>query len=112
MFHAGDGNLHPLILFDGRETGALERAEALAADLLRLCIELGGSITGEHGVGLEKRHFLPEMYSADDVDFMKRLHAAIDPKQIANRGKMLGGSGSQASRGLHPLERAGVISRV
>ena len=62
VFHAGDGNLHPLILFDGREAGALERAEALAADILRLCIRLGGSITGEHGVGLEKRAFLPEMY--------------------------------------------------
>ena len=112
VFHAGDGNLHPLILFDGRETGAFERAEALAADILRLCIELGGSITGEHGVGLEKRQFLPEMYAAEDVAFMKRLQAAIDPQLIANRGKMLGVAESHTARGLHPLERAGVISRV
>jgi glycolate oxidase len=112
VFHAGDGNLHPLILFDGRVGGALERAEALAADILRLCIALGGSITGEHGVGLEKRSFLAEMYGAEDVAFMTRLRDAIDPRQLANRGKMLGDAAATASRGLHPLERAGVISRV
>ena len=112
VFHAGDGNLHPLILFDGREAGALERAEALAADILALCIALGGSITGEHGVGLEKRRFLPAMYAEEDVAFMHRLHAAIDPRQLANHGKMLGGDDGAATRGLHPLERAGVISRV
>jgi glycolate oxidase len=63
VFHAGDGNLHPLILYNGRETGALERAEALAGKILRMCIELGGSITGEHGVGMEKRDYLPEMFN-------------------------------------------------
>jgi glycolate oxidase len=113
VFHAGDGNLHPLILFDGRQAGALERAERLAGDILRLCIRLGGSITGEHGIGLEKRGFLGEMYGEDDVAFMQRLRAAIDPKQIANRGKMLAVAGaSPAARGLHPLERAGIASRV
>ena len=113
VFHAGDGNLHPLILFDGRQAGALERAERLAGDILRLCIELGGSITGEHGIGLEKRGFLGEMYADEDVAFMRRLHAAIDPKQLANRGKMLGAAeASDGGRGLHPLEKAGVISRV
>jgi glycolate oxidase len=89
VFHAGDGNLHPLILYDGREPGALERAEALAADILRLCIRLGGSITGEHGVGLEKRAFLPEMYRPEDMAFMQRLRQSVDGRQIANRGKML-----------------------
>jgi glycolate oxidase len=112
VFHAGDGNLHPLILFDGREAGALDRAEALAADILRLCIALGGSITGEHGVGLEKRGFLSEMYSPEDMAFMHRLRASVDPQQIANRGKMLGGGHAAPSHGLHPLERAGVIWRV
>jgi glycolate oxidase len=112
VFHAGDGNLHPLILFDGREAGALDRAEALAADILHLCIELGGSITGEHGIGLEKRSFLGQMYADTDMAFMHRLHAAVDPQQIANRGKMLGSGGEPRSHGLHPLERAGVISRV
>ena len=113
VFHAGDGNLHPLILFDGREAGAHERAERLAADILRLCIRLGGSITGEHGVGLEKRAFLPEMYGESDVAFMHRLRQSIDPGELANRGKMLGVGGDHATaHGLHPLERAGVISRV
>ena len=89
VFHAGDGNLHPLILYDGREHGALERAEALATDILRLCIRLGGSITGEHGVGLEKRAFLPEMYRPEDMAFMQRLREAVDGRRLANRGKML-----------------------
>jgi glycolate oxidase len=89
VFHAGDGNLHPLILYDGREHGALERAEALAADILRLCIRLGGSITGEHGVGLEKRAFLPEMYTPESMAFMQRLRASVDGRHLANRGKML-----------------------
>lgn len=89
VFHAGDGNLHPLILFDGREPGALERAEALAGDILRLCIRLGGSITGEHGVGVEKRAHLPEMFGPDDMELMGRLRDAVDPARLANRGKML-----------------------
>ncbi len=112
VFHAGDGNLHPLILFDGREAGALERAEALAADILRMCIALGGSVTGEHGIGLEKRAFLGEMYGDEDVAFMRRLRDSIDPRELANRGKMLGAGDARAAHGLHPLERAGVISRV
>ena len=118
VFHAGDGNLHPLILYDGREAGALERAEKLAGEILRLCIRLGGSITGEHGVGLEKRDYLPQMYAEADVDVMWKLRCAMDPKQIANRGKMFPGAASAASgepaarfTGLHPLERDGVISR-
>ena len=89
VFHAGDGNLHPLILFDGREEGALERAEALAGDILRLCIRLGGSITGEHGVGVEKRAHLPEMFGPEDMALMHRLRDAVDPDRLANRGKML-----------------------
>ena len=113
MFHAGDGNLHPLILFDGREAGALERAEALAGRILKMCVEMGGSITGEHGVGVEKRDYLPDMFSADEIDCMKRLRAAFDPLGIANPGKMFPGDEAPAlaQHGLHPLEKAGVISR-
>ncbi|HEY8376666.1 MAG TPA: FAD-linked oxidase C-terminal domain-containing protein, partial [Nannocystis sp.] len=88
VFHAGDGNLHPLILYDGQREGEFERAEALAGRILDLCIELGGSITGEHGVGVEKRAFLPRMFAPDDVDAFHRIRLAMDPKQIANRGKM------------------------
>jgi glycolate oxidase len=89
VFHAGDGNLHPLILFDGAEPGAVERAEALAGEILDLCVDLGGSITGEHGVGVEKRGFLPHMFGARDLEVMRRLRRAIDPAELANRGKML-----------------------
>jgi len=89
VFHAGDGNLHPLILFDARKRGGLERAEKLAGEILRLCIRLGGSITGEHGVGLEKRPYLPEQYLGADLDVMHRVRRAVDPRELANRGKML-----------------------
>ena len=93
VFHAGDGNLHPLILYDGREPGAHDRAEVLAAEILRLCIRLGGSITGEHGVGLEKRQFLGEMYSEADLDCMRRIRHAMDPHGVANTGKKLARAG-------------------
>jgi len=89
VFHAGDGNLHPLILFDGREEGAVERAERLAADILALCVGLGGSITGEHGVGIEKRDYMKLMFSAADLGLMEDLRAGVDPERLANRGKML-----------------------
>jgi glycolate oxidase len=89
VFHAGDGNLHPLILFDAREEGALGRAEELAGEILALCVRLGGSITGEHGVGVEKREFLSLMFGAEDLAFMVRLRDAVDPARLANRGKML-----------------------
>ena len=113
VFHAGDGNLHPLILYDGREAGALERAEALAAEILALCIELGGSITGEHGVGMEKRDFLPKMFSPQDVAAMKRIRDAIDPRRVANSDKMFPAAEAPALQlhGLHPLEKEGRISR-
>lgn len=114
VFHAGDGNLHPLILFDGSKEGELHRAEELAAKIVQLCIDLGGSITGEHGVGMEKRQFLPGMFSENSIDCMKRIRAACDPKQIANRGKMFPDSeaASLSMYGLHPLEKAGVASRM
>jgi glycolate oxidase len=88
VFHAGDGNLHPLILYNGREAGALERAEELASEILQLCIDYGGSITGEHGVGVEKRAFLPRMYAPDDLAVMRQLRLAVDPHELSNRGKM------------------------
>lgn len=113
VFHAGDGNLHPLILYDGREAGALQRAEAFAGKILRMCVEMGGSITGEHGIGVEKRDYLADMFSAGEIDCQQRLHAAFDPRGIANPGKMFPAAGAPAltQHGLHPLERAGVISR-
>ncbi len=113
VFHAGDGNLHPLILYDGREPGALEKAEALAGEILTMCVSLGGSITGEHGIGMEKREYMPAMFSELELDIMQALRRAIDPKEIANRGKMFPGGEAPALKqhGMHPLERQGVISR-
>ena len=89
VFHAGDGNLHPLILYDGNKEGELHKAEEVAAEILRLCITMGGSITGEHGVGVEKRDFLPEMFGAEDTEFLHLLRGAVDVRELANRGKML-----------------------
>ena len=113
VFHAGDGNLHPIILYDGREPGALEKAEALAGEILAMCVSLGGSITGEHGIGMEKREYMPAMFSELELDIMQALRRSIDPKEIANRGKMFPGGEAPALKqhGMHPLERQGVISR-
>ncbi|EDY21705.1 FAD linked oxidase domain protein [Chthoniobacter flavus Ellin428] len=113
VFHAGDGNLHPLILFNGRVPGELQQAEALAGEILKMCVEMGGSITGEHGVGMEKRDYLPAMFSPDEIDCMRRLRAAFDPLGIANPGKMFPSAEAPSLQhhGLHPLEKAGVISR-
>jgi glycolate oxidase len=113
VFHAGDGNLHPLILYNGREDGALERAEALAGEILHMCIGLGGSITGEHGVGMEKRQYMPAMFSETDMAAMDALRRAIDPQELANRGKMFPDAGGGVAKYTpHPLEAMGVISRV
>ncbi len=113
VFHAGDGNLHPLILFDGRVPGQLEQAEALAGRILRLCVEMEGSITGEHGVGMEKRDHLPAMFGPDEMACLHRIRAAFDPRGVANPGKMFPVAGAPAlqQHGLHPLERAGLLSR-
>jgi glycolate oxidase len=88
VFHAGDGNLHPLILFDANEAGQLERAENFGADILRLCVKVGGVLTGEHGVGVEKRDLMPEMFSPTDLDQQLRLKCAFDSQGLLNPGKV------------------------
>ena len=88
VFHAGDGNLHPLILYDGREVGSLERAEEIAGDIIKICIQSEGSITGEHGVGMEKRAYLPQMFNEVEMNTMRQLYNVMDPQKISNRGKM------------------------
>ncbi|MEU6854283.1 FAD-linked oxidase C-terminal domain-containing protein [Actinacidiphila alni] len=87
VFHAGDGNLHPLILFDDTVPGAAHAAEELGFTILDLCVDAGGSITGEHGVGLEKKSRMPRQFSADDLDTMQLVRCAFDPDGIANPGK-------------------------
>ncbi|CCQ72516.1 FAD-linked oxidase C-terminal domain-containing protein [Magnetospira sp. QH-2] len=88
VFHAGDGNLHPLILYDANSPGELETAEEFGADILRLCVEVGGVLTGEHGVGLEKRDLMPEMFGPDDLAHQERLKCAFDPDGRLNPGKV------------------------
>ncbi len=88
VFHAGDGNLHPLILFDANNPGEFERAENFGSDILRLCVSVGGVLTGEHGVGIEKRDLMGEMFTEDDMKQQQRLKCAFDPNQLLNPGKV------------------------
>ncbi len=88
VFHAGDGNLHPLILFDANKPGELERAEDFGSDILRSCVELGGVLTGEHGVGVEKRDLMGTMFNELDLKQQQRVKCAWDPKQLLNPGKV------------------------
>ena len=88
VFHAGDGNLHPLILYDANAPGELEKAEELGAEILRLCVEVGGVLTGEHGVGVEKRDLMAEVFSEVDLAHQERLKCAFDPGHLLNPGKM------------------------
>src|SRR5579864_2864341 len=88
VFHAGDGNLHPLILYDANKPGELDRAEQFGADILRLCVEVGGVLTGEHGVGVEKRDLMPAMFSEEDLNQQQRLKCAFDGNGLLNPGKV------------------------
>jgi glycolate oxidase len=88
VFHAGDGNLHPLILYDSNKPGELEAAENFGADILRLCVEVGGVLTGEHGVGIEKRDLMPVMFSEIDLNQQQRVKCAFDEKGLLNPGKV------------------------
>jgi glycolate oxidase len=113
VFHAGDGNLHPLVLFDATEEGATERAEEVSAQILALCLEHGGSITGEHGVGADKAQYMPQMFSDDDLDTMQLVRCAFDPHHLSNPGKVfptprLCGERPGRRSGAHPLQEAGL----
>ena len=88
VFHAGDGNLHPLILYDANIPGELDKAEQFGADILRLCVKVGGVLTGEHGVGVEKRDLMPEMFNETDLDQQMRVKCAFDPNHLLNPGKV------------------------
>jgi glycolate oxidase len=115
VFHAGDGNLHPLICYDERVPGQAQRAADVAAEILMYCVEAGGSITGEHGVGADKAESMPKMFSADDLDAMQLVRAAFDPRRLCNPGKVfptprLCGEVPGPYR-EHPLEREGLAER-
>ncbi len=115
VFHAGDGNLHPLVCYDGRKEGEAERAEELSGRILEVCLEAGGSITGEHGVGVDKKKHMPKMFAEPDLDAFQRLRCAFDPAGLANPGKVmptprLCGEVPGPYR-QHPLEAAGLAER-
>jgi glycolate oxidase len=115
VFHAGDGNLHPLVLYDDAVPGQAERAEELATAILDVCVDEGGSLTGEHGIGVDKACSMPKLFGADDLAAMLRVRAAFDPYGLANPGKVfptprLCGEVPGPYR-AHPLERAGLAER-
>jgi glycolate oxidase len=112
VFHAGDGNLHPLVLYDGDKEGEEQRAEELAAEILYSCLQHGGSITGEHGVGHDKKQYMAKQFSPEDLDAMQLLRCAFDPEGRCNPGKVfptprLCGE-APGPRRVHPAERAGL----
>jgi glycolate oxidase len=116
VFHAGDGNLHPLVLYDEHAPGEAERAETLAEAILEACIDAGGTLTGEHGVGTDKACSMPLLFGPDDLEAMQRLRRAFDPAGIANPGKVfptprLCGEVPGPYR-QHPLEKAGLAERL
>jgi len=115
VFHAGDGNLHPLVLYDRRIPGQEETAEALSNRILELCIAAGGSITGEHGVGEDKKKMMPKMYSEPDLETMQRVRCAFDPLQLSNPSKIFPRPrlcGEKPGEYVaHPLETAGIAER-
>jgi glycolate oxidase len=115
VFHAGDGNLHPLVLYNARTRGQADRAEHLATAIAELCVDAGGSLSGEHGVGADKACSMPRMFSPDDLAVMQRVRSAFDPAALCNPGKIfptprLCGERPGPYR-PHPLETAGIIDR-
>jgi glycolate oxidase len=116
VFHAGDGNLHPLVLFDAANEGEAARAEELAGLIVKACVDEGGSITGEHGVGIDKKRYMPSMFSEPDLAAFQKLRCAFDPEGMANPGKLmptprLCGEVPGVYR-QHPLEAAGLAERM
>jgi glycolate dehydrogenase FAD-linked subunit len=115
VFHAGDGNLHPLICYDEKVPGQSDLAAEVGGEILQYCVDAGGSITGEHGVGADKADYMPRMFSADDLDVMQRVRRAFDPKGLCNPGKIfptprLCGEVPGPYR-QHPIEQAGLAER-
>ena len=99
VFHAGDGNMHPLILYDANKPGDLDKAEALGADILRLCVEVGGCLTGEHGVGVEKRDLMDVQYAPADLEAQLRVKDVFDPRWLLNPAKVFPLAASQGAAG-------------
>ncbi len=100
VFHAGDGNLHPCMLFDEREPGVLDRVQAAASELMEYCVSVGGTLSGEHGIGLEKKEFMPLVFTEDDMAVMRQVRDAFAPSNRLNPGKIFP-DGSSHQSGAH-----------
>ncbi len=116
VFHAGDGNLHPLVLYNDATPGEEATAEEVSGAILDLCIEHGGSITGEHGVGTDKSRYMTKMFTREDLDTMQLLRCAFDPAGLCNPGKIfptprLCGEVPGPRRGVHPAVAAGLAEQ-
>jgi glycolate oxidase len=94
VFHAGDGNIHPILLFDERDADQVKRVLAASHEILEECIRLGGSVTGEHGIGVEKINFMPKLFSPEDLSMMMRLRSAFNPENRCSPSKMLPTAGA------------------
>ena len=105
VFHAGDGNLHPLILFDGEKQGELDRVKEAGAELMRICIRAGGVLSGEHGIGVEKKALMSDLFTDDDMNAMLRLKQAIDPDGHCNPCKIFPTPGQCVEVGRQPTRR-------
>ncbi len=110
VFHAGDGNLHPLMLYDSRNEGQLHEAEEMGAQIIKACIEMGGSLTGEHGIGVEKRDFMPLMYSDDDLEAMQKVKRVFNPDGLLNPGKVF--PTAKTSAGVGPVGQRDILEKV
>jgi glycolate oxidase len=115
VFHAGDGNLHPLVLYDNDKPGEAEKAEEVAGEIVLTCLEHGGSLTGEHGIGVDKMKYMPKMFSEEDLNTFQLLRCAFDPHQISNPGKVLPTPRLCGERPgpfrMHPIQEAGLAEQ-
>src|SRR5829696_3656270 len=115
VFHAGDGNLHPLVLYNNDTEGEGQKAEKLAGEIVFACLEHGGSLTGEHGIGEDKKKYMPRMFTDDDMNVMQLLRCAFDPHQLANPGKIFPTPRLCGQRPgpfhMHPLQKAGIVEQ-
>ncbi len=112
VFHAGDGNIHPILLFDERDADQTRRVLVASGEILDECIACGGSVTGEHGIGVEKLDFMPKLFSADDLDVMDRLRLAFNPTGRLSPGKMLPVAGACGMEQKHPGARGAVSKTI
>jgi glycolate oxidase len=111
IFHAGDGNLHPIILFDARNEDEFKRVVTTAGEIIQFCIEMGGAITGEHGVGMEKDHLMPLLFSEIELDLMRGVRDVFNPKGLLNPGKIFPTSKGCGEIRVRPLPLAGTMAR-